>query len=247
MSSFKSLNGVSGTETDASSAKKPSWLLWGAFLLVLAVALNFTFLRHLTLFAYSIPLLVFGAKFVNLQSLWPQISLQRRHTFIKGRTIIPLSCADVVKKVAAFSKGSQADHFDQMLKQISWVTQINDNLVMTEETYEAKVWNLFGGESQQQMSSKTTTVWIQEDQEGVRKTISLSNVEQCITYVLKNSLDHNLIKESIVFVPLEDRNHCLVYLFSQFHFSVKNIINPSSLVVYLTDYFLPSLSSYAKD
>jgi hypothetical protein len=55
-----------------------------------------------------------------------------------------------------------------MLKHISQVTQINDNLVMTEETYEARVWNMFEGESQKQVTTKTTNVWIQEDEQGVR-------------------------------------------------------------------------------
>jgi hypothetical protein len=47
-----------------------------------------------------------------------------------------------------------------MLKNISQVTQINDKLIMTEETYEVGVWNIFEGESRQEMTSKTTTIWI---------------------------------------------------------------------------------------
>lgn len=152
-----------------------------------------------------------------------------------------------MKKLTAFSKGSQADHYDQMLKQISYVTQINDNLVMTEETYEARVWNIFEGESQQQMTTKTTSVWIQEDEDGIRNSISHLNLHKCVTYLIKSSLDNNMIRESLVLVPLEERNHCLVYVFSQFNFSAKNIINPSSFALYLSDYLLPSLQSYTQD
>ena len=50
-----------------------------------------------------------------------------------------MNCSILVKKVLHFYKGSNCDNFDTMVKDISQLTQLQDNLIMTDETYQAPI------------------------------------------------------------------------------------------------------------
>lgn len=178
-----------------------------------------TSLRNLFLLRWLMPVLCLALVF----KMRPKFTWTRKYSFVKGRTIIPLSCSDLMNKVTSFVKGSQLDHFDTMIKNIAQVTQVEDNLVMTEETYEARVANILNTESIEKMTQKTTTIWIQEEGLELRQTVSTKQIHNCITYILKTSLNNQNIREALVLVPLEDRSTTLVYLFSSFTFQGKNI------------------------
>ena len=89
---------------------------------------------------------------------------------------------------------------------------------MTEETYEARVANITNHERIEKMTEKTTTIWIQEEGQEIRQSVSTKQIHNCITYIIKTSLNSKNIKEAIVLVPLEDRSQSLVYIFSSFNF-----------------------------
>ena len=88
---------------------------------------------------------------------------------------------------------------------------------MTEETYETTV-QTRKGDKDYKMVNKTTTAWIQDEPEGIRKEVNQNNMQSCLTYIIKSSLDSKNIMEVMVLVPLERRNETLVYLFSKFDF-----------------------------
>lgn len=98
--------------TDQSKLAK----LAGVFLAMLVV--YNTSLSRLILFPGMIPILGVAI----LYKIRPSFSMTRKYSFVKGRTIIPLSCSDVLTKVSSFIKGSQCDHFDTMIKNITQVT-----------------------------------------------------------------------------------------------------------------------------
>lgn len=72
-----------------------------------------------------------------------------------------MSCADLVPKLTGFFKGSHCDHFDSMIHDISQVTQLNENLIMSEETFKAPLSSLFGDQLEN-MAVKMTTMWVHE-------------------------------------------------------------------------------------
>ena len=93
------------------------------------------------LFWISIRILNFYLINKKVLSLENCFSCNRRFSLLKGRTHIKQDIQKLTQSILNFYKGTNSDHFDGMLKEISQVTFIQENdaaheHVMTDELYQ---------------------------------------------------------------------------------------------------------------
>ena len=115
-------------------------------------------------------------------------------------------------KLSDFYRGSQQDHFDTMVQDISQVTQLQPNLVMTDEKFQAPVSSLFA-DWVHSKEVKMTTMWV--TQPGFA-----CNNEDDVSIFLRSSISNDDVQEAIVLVPMGS-NQTLVFFVSSFNLQVK--------------------------